>query len=31
MHLILEEHADNVQFDEIFDYEDFEDWLKCIA
>jgi hypothetical protein len=30
-HSILEEHANNAYFDEIFDSKDFEDWLKCIA
>ncbi len=31
MHLILEKQGNNVQFDEIFDFKDFEDLLKCIA
>jgi hypothetical protein len=30
MNLMLEEHANNGMFGEIFDYNDFEDWRRCV-
>jgi hypothetical protein len=31
MNLILEEQADNVMFGDITEYEDYEDWIRCVA
>jgi len=30
MNLMFEKHANNVMFSEIFDYNDFEDWMRCV-
>jgi hypothetical protein len=29
--LILEEHADNVMFGDISKYDEYEDWIRCVA
>ncbi len=31
MNLILEEHADNVMFGDISEFEDYEDWIRYIV
>ncbi len=31
MNLIFEEQANNVIFGEIFNYDDFEDQMRCVA
>jgi len=31
MNLILEEQANNVMFRDIIEYEDYEDWIRCVV
>lgn len=31
MNLILKEQTDNVVFGDIFEYQDYEDWIKCVV
>lgn len=31
MNLILKEQTDNVVFGDIFEYQDYEDWIRCVV
>ncbi len=31
MNLILKEQTNNVVFGDIFEYQDYEDWIRCVV